>query len=357
MNYLCNKRGILQPWVKWWLRFGNCRTKWIPCPMQENFTIVNQGAALERPTFLIKLLRFRVPEPCCAAILDCRVIHWMVRVLQETFLNDRLLKKDCPLRCWTIQRIWHHPLRDWDLILQKQHGERERNEKRIVEHVDSITSLPKWKWNVESYWWNLFSRWYDGLSDNSCYGMEFQSWKVNFRTEVCLRTADPQITMLWIKEVEIAKSIDELVTSRSITGQHNFPDFDMLDAVIASALKKLLNTQANFWKRVSVEEQRAQNSDRFLRGRQIAYMIYEYFRATGAELMKQYKDSQLCSLFSLQNDDVQDFDVTWDHVFLSVSEMPSDMILEGLYILFNFRLWWHCMIKKRREPRSRTITN
>ena len=48
--------------------------------------------------------------------------------------------------------------------------------------------------------------------------MEFQSWKVNFRTEVCPRTADPQITMLWIEEVEIAKSIDEFVTSRSITG-------------------------------------------------------------------------------------------------------------------------------------------
>ena len=28
------------------------------CPMQENLTIRNQGAALERPTFLIKLLRF-----------------------------------------------------------------------------------------------------------------------------------------------------------------------------------------------------------------------------------------------------------------------------------------------------------
>ena len=48
--------------------------------------------------------------------------------------------------------------------------------------------------------------------------MELQSWKVNFRTEV-LRTADPQITMLWIKEVEIAKSIDELLTWRSICGQ------------------------------------------------------------------------------------------------------------------------------------------
>ena len=41
----------------------------------------------------------------------------------------------------------------------------------------------------------------------------------------------------------------------------------------------------------------------------------------------------LSTLFaiSLQNDDVQDFDVRWDHASLSESEMPSDMILEGLY--------------------------
>ena len=35
--------------------------------------------------------------------------------------------------------------------------------------------------------------------------MEFQSWKINSRTEVCKRTADPQVTMLWIEGVEIAK--------------------------------------------------------------------------------------------------------------------------------------------------------
>ena len=159
--------------------------------------------------------------------------------------------------------------------------------------------------------------------------VEFRSWQVNFKTEVCLRTADPQITMHWIKEVEIAKSIGELVTSRSIVERTDFPDFNMLDAMIASALKKLLNTQIHFRKRVSVEEHRAQKHDRFLRGRQIAYMIYEYFRATGAHEAVQ----GLSDLFivSLQNDDVQDFDVRWDHAILSVSEMPSDMILEGLY--------------------------
>ena len=34
--------------------------------------------------------------------------------------------------------------------------------------------------------------------------LEFQSWKVNFKTDV----------MHWRKEVEIAKSIDKLVTPR-----------------------------------------------------------------------------------------------------------------------------------------------
>ena len=34
--------------------------------------------------------------------------------------------------------------------------------------------------------------------------------------------------------------------------------------------------------------------------------------------------------FSLHNDDVEDFDVRWYHALLSVSEMSSDPILEGL---------------------------
>ena len=182
------------------------------------------------------------------------------------------------------------------------------------------------------------SQWYDGISEKSDHGIaswkfpdsvEFQSWKVNFRTEVCPRTADPQITMYWIKEVEIAKSIDELMTSRWSVERSDFPDFDMFDAMIASALKNLLNTQIHCRKRARVEEQRAQKHDRFLPGRQIAYVIYEYFRSTGAyEAVHGLSD---LFTISLQNDDVQDFGVRWDHALLSVSEVPSDVILEGLY--------------------------
>ena len=60
--------------------------------------------------------------------------------------------------------------------------------------------------------------------------------------------------MQWIKEVEIAKSIDELMTSRSNVARNDFPDYDMLDAMIAPALKKLLDKHVLFRRKVKVEE-------------------------------------------------------------------------------------------------------
>ena len=72
------------------------------------------------------------------------------------------------------------------------------------------------------------------------------------------------------------------MTSRSIVKRNDIADYDMLDAMIASALKRLLDKHVRFRKRASVEEQSAQKYNRFLRGRQIAYMIYEHFHATGA---------------------------------------------------------------------------
>ena len=55
----------------------------------------------------------------------------------------------------------------------------------------------------------------------------------------------------------------------------------MLDAKIACSLQKIIQN-SNFKKKVSLEEQKAQKEDRFLQGRQIAFMIYDNFRVTGA---------------------------------------------------------------------------
>ena len=177
----------------------------------------------------------------------------------------------------------------------------------------------------------LFTEWNLGKFPDS---MNFQSWKINFKSEVCPGKADLQITMQWINEVEIVKSVDELLKSRPFVGRTDFPDFDTLDAMVASAYKKLFNTQIHFRERVSVGEQRAQKTRPILtRKTNIAFMVYEYFRATGASTGAYGAVQGLTELLtiSLQHDDVQDFDTRWDHALLKVSEMPSFAILEGVY--------------------------
>ena len=84
----------------------------------------------------------------------------------------------------------------------------------------------------------------------------------------------PSEALLWIKKLEMVGSLEELKSSRSIGGK-DFPKFEMLDARFACALKKIIQN-SHFKKKVSLEEQKAQKEDRFLRERQIAFMIYDY---------------------------------------------------------------------------------
>ena len=84
-----------------------------------------------------------------------------------------------------------------------------------------------------------------------------------------------------IKEVELVDSVDEFRSSSSIRGVSE-PNCEVLDARIASALNKIIDN-SHLKRRISLEEQKAQKEDRFLRGRQIAYLIYEQFRVTGTD--------------------------------------------------------------------------
>ena len=49
---------------------------------------------------------------------------------------------------------------------------------------------------------------------------------------------------------------------------------------MAAALRKLFDKHTHFRKKVSIEEHRAEKNDRFLRGKPIAFMIYDHFRST-----------------------------------------------------------------------------
>ena len=129
--------------------------------------------------------------------------------------------------------------------------------------------------------------------------------------------------------MELVDAVGELRSSSSTRGI-SMPNFEVLDARIASALNKIIHS-SHFRRRISLEEHQAQKQDSFLRGRQIAYLIYEYFRVTGAhDSVENYAD---LFTISVRNDDIQEFDSKWDGILLSMTKIPHDDILEGLYKL------------------------
>ena len=92
-------------------------------------------------------------------------------------------------------------------------------------------------------------------------------WKIRFKNQATTCPDFPSEAMSRIKEVEMVGSLEELKSSRSVSGKI-FPNFEMLDGKIASALNKIIQN-SQYKKKVSIEEHKAQKEDRFLRGRQI----------------------------------------------------------------------------------------
>ena len=171
-----------------------------------------------------------------------------------------------------------------------------------------------------------------GQTNNDCRFRiaTFACWKITFKTEVCTCSQFPTEAMLWIKEVEMVESVDDLKSACSTRGTLT-PDFEVLDAKIASALNKIIHN-TRFKKKVSLEEQEAHKEG--LGGRQIAYLIYEYLRVIGAnDSVENYAD---LLTIALRNGDIQEFDSKWDEILLLMTKIPSDDILEGLYKL---RIW------------------
>ena len=82
-------------------------------------------------------------------------------------------------------------------------------------------------------------------------------------------------------------------------------------------------------RRSSLEEPKVQREDRFLRGRQIACMIHDCFQVTGAhDTVLDHAD-----LFTIthRNDDVQEFDTSWDEILLSMTKITPDDVQESFY--------------------------
>ena len=215
-----------------------------------------------------------------AAIHACRTVHGIQLVPQETFFES-LPARDGPSSAFfengPSSAFFENPknlassscgLRPGNTGNTEKHGEEARQEPE-----SSTIPAPRFTRNHET--WTLLYR-TEGTYSRNCMmetpryslselhfgkfpdSVDFQRWKVNFETEVCSNTPCHMFTMSSIKEVESNLNIDDLMPSQSIEGK-DFPDFYMLDAKTAFALRKIISN-SNFRRRVSVEEQRSSNT-------------------------------------------------------------------------------------------------
>ena len=304
--------------------------------IQKIFRMLNQFA-VEIPTLPVDqchshLMQFL--EECLAVLQECRAAvegrqaFGTHMVYRETFLQIQLR----PLQ-HLIRRNWIHGVPvpksrfthpQWKRV--RETNTRSRSEMPVWTVSQKFCHL-QWRRLFKELWGqtNNDCRFRISILTNSLHQPRFACWKIRFKTEVCTYSQFPTEAVHWIKEVEMVDSVDDLMSSSSVRGIQ-MPNFEVLDARIASALNRIIHN-SHFKRRISLEEQKAQKEDRFLRGRQIAYLIYDYFRVIGAnDSVENYAE-----LFTigLRNDEIQEFDSKWDGILLS----PPDDILEGLYKL------------------------
>ena len=151
----------------------------------------------------------------------------------------------------------------------------------------------------------------------------------NIQTEVCTCSQFPTDAMLWITEVVMVDSVDDLMSSSSVSGIR-MPDFEVLDAGITQALNRIFNN-SHSKRRSSLEEQKAQKQERFLRGRQIACLIYECLGSQELTILSRIMPTYWHSFFEMMifRNSIR----RRDGILFTMTKIPRDIILQRLYKL------------------------
>ena len=133
---------------------------------------------------------------------------------------------------------WGQPLRNRVICLQR----RKVKDQNKIEILDaSLDRQPKIQSSSKNYGADQRRLQISDLHfDKFPTPATFACWKIRFKTEVCTCSQFPTEAMQWIKEVELVDSVDELRSSLSTRGI-SMPNFEVLDARIASALNKIIH--------------------------------------------------------------------------------------------------------------------
>ena len=136
-------------------------------------------------------------------------------------------------------------------------------------------------------------------------------------------------------------SLDDLKSSRSVWGK-DFPNFEMLDAQIASALNKIIQN-SQFKKKVSLEEQKAQKR-RPVSARKTDRLHESTTNFEWLVLMIPYCKRLIYALLLFMMTEFRNSIRDGTKFFCQCQKNPSDEILESLYKL---RIRESCATQKR----------
>ena len=266
---------------------------------------------LECPTFPVKPREFRVKNVRLPAILDCRTTHGIGWVLREMFSKIHTVQVG-HLHCSSkLQRIWHHHLANWDQVTLKVplDIERDWDENRGVQRYRLLDIPRNMRPGIlcivleelilkfvrcfsEVHYLVIACRKIPRTRWLSMLESQLQGWSVRVSAPF------PQLTMSWMNEVEMAKinrrSFDVAINWRA----QKLPRLrEMLDAKIASALKKIL-TSVHFRRRVGVEGQRLKNKIESWEGGKLLTWSMATSSPPELSIQLKLKAYQICSMFA-----------------------------------------------------------
>ena len=135
----------------------------------------------------------------------------------------------------------------------------------------------------------------------------FLVWKSRCKSSYYLFWLSVGCYVVWMKEVEMVDSLDELKSSRSVCGE-DFPNFEMVDAKFASALNKIIQISSSKRRSVSRSRKPRKRIGFYEEDKSPSWSTTTFELLV---LMIQYWTMRLFSV-TRHDDNIQEFDKRWD---------------------------------------------
>ena len=152
----------------------------------------------------------------------------------------------------------------------------------------------------------------------------FRIWRMNFRSEVSSCASRPIEAMVWINEVDSAKSSAETKTSFTITGAKLQTDFEVLDILDLRVVLRRSSTETSKEEPSFKQKPHKKKNDFSREGKSHGWCTSIQRSAT--EKNPSWTSMRFWKV-DLKNDNVQSVNTRWDGTIIAMKKQPDKDIL------------------------------